>query len=155
VLGVNGTEYLELLAAAGCGPETFPSCQAVGQSRLWAAMGNATGPEAVKDAIAAIHAEDQSFSMEGGSWTGDRSWVSGYDNVLDPMQRLSAQFHQTMQRQSEQGDTLERQYRYRNALIHNLLLQTSCFRYWGQGTWTDYAKELYRRGQAILNHDFA
>jgi hypothetical protein len=79
----------------------------------------------------------------------------GYDNVLDPMQRLSAQFHQVMKRQGEQGDALERQHRYRNALIHNLLLQTSCFRYWGQGTWTGYAEELYRRGQAILAHDFA
>jgi hypothetical protein len=155
VVGFNGTEYLELLAAAGCGPETFPACQAVGQARLWQAMGDATGHEAVAGAIANLCAEDGNFSMEGGSWTGDRSWVVGYDNVLDPMQRLSAQFHQVMKRQGEQGDALERQHRYRNALIHNLLLQTSCFRYWGQGTWTGYAEELYRRGQAILAHDFA
>jgi hypothetical protein len=31
--------------------------------------------------------------------------------------------------------------------LYNLLLQTSCFRYWGQGAWTDYARELYRRGE--------
>jgi len=31
-----------------------------------------------------------------------------------------------------------------------LLLQTSCFRYWGQGTWTEYAQELYRRGKTLL-----
>jgi hypothetical protein len=31
-----------------------------------------------------------------------------------------------------------------------LLLETSCFRYWGQGTWTDYARELHRRGVGAL-----
>jgi len=31
-----------------------------------------------------------------------------------------------------------------------LLLETSCFRYWGQGTWTDYARELHRRGVEAL-----
>jgi len=30
-----------------------------------------------------------------------------------------------------------------------LLVQTSCFRYWGQGTWTDYARTLYERGAAL------
>jgi len=31
-----------------------------------------------------------------------------------------------------------------------LLLETSCFRYWGQGAWTDYAAEIHRRGMALL-----
>ncbi|WP_240966476.1 glycosyl hydrolase family 57 [Nodosilinea sp. P-1105] len=154
VVGFNGTEYLELLAEAGYGPEVFPSCQAIGQSRLWAELGDRTGAEAVAAAIAAIQLQDSNFHMQGGSWTSDRSWVDGYDNVMVPLERLSAQFHQTMTRQPEQGEALERQPRYRNALLHNLLLQTSCFRYWGQGTWTDYAKEIYQRGQAILTHDF-
>jgi hypothetical protein len=39
---------------------------------------------------------------------------------------------------------------YQEALLYNLLLQTSCFRYWGQGMWTDFARELYRRGEALL-----
>ena len=39
---------------------------------------------------------------------------------------------------------------YQEALLHLLLLETSCFRYWGQGTWTDYARELFRRGEALL-----
>ena len=43
---------------------------------------------------------------------------------------------------------------YRNALFHLLASQTSCFRYWGQGTWTDYGREICRRGEAILAHDF-
>ncbi|MFM8966648.1 MAG: glycosyl hydrolase family 57, partial [Vulcanococcus sp.] len=41
---------------------------------------------------------------------------------------------------------------YREALLHLLLLETSCFRYWGQGTWTDYAREIHRRGEALLAH---
>jgi hypothetical protein len=154
VVGLNGTEYLELLAQAGHGPETFPRCQALGQSRLWAALGDRQGSAAVAEAIATLQAADPNFHMQGGSWTSDRSWVNGYDNVMVPMERLSAQFHQAMARQPEQGESLERQPRYRNALLHNLLLQTSCFRYWGQGAWTDYAQEIYRRGQAILTHDF-
>jgi hypothetical protein len=40
--------------------------------------------------------------------------------------------------------------RYQEALLYVLLLETSCFRYWGQGTWTDYAREIYRRGEAII-----
>jgi hypothetical protein len=34
------------------------------------------------------------------------------------------------------------------------MAETSCFRYWGQGTWTDYGQEICRRGADILCHDF-
>jgi len=44
--------------------------------------------------------------------------------------------------------------RYRNALYHLLCSQTSCYRYWGQGLWTDYGRELCRRTEAIIHHDF-
>ena len=43
--------------------------------------------------------------------------------------------------------------RFRNALYHLLVSQTSCYRYWGQGLWTDYAQEICRRGMDILNND--
>ena len=33
-------------------------------------------------------------------------------------------------------------------VLHLLLLETSCFRYWGQGVWTEYAREIHRRGLA-------
>ena len=36
---------------------------------------------------------------------------------------------------------------YRKALFHLLTSQTSCYRYWGQGIWTDYARELCRRAE--------
>jgi hypothetical protein len=153
-VGMNGTEYLELIEAAGCQPSDFPKCQPIGQQRLWQQLGEATGLAAVTAAIAALQQQDGSFHMEGGSWTSDRSWVDGYDNVLRPMERLSARFHQVVAAASAGSEPLERQPRYINALLHNLLLQTSCFRYWGQGAWTDYAQEIYRRGDAILTHDF-
>jgi hypothetical protein len=44
--------------------------------------------------------------------------------------------------------------RYRNALFHLLSSQTSCYRYWGEGLWGDYGRELCRRTTAILNNDF-
>ena len=39
---------------------------------------------------------------------------------------------------------------YQKALLYLLLLETSCFRYWGQGIWTDYAREIHRRGLKAL-----
>lgn len=155
VVGFNGTEYLELLWAAGVQPEALPTCQAIGQHRLWQQLGEAQGAAALADAIATLQTQDPNFHMEGGSWTNDRSWVQGYDDVLQPLQRLSAQFHQVVNAQPQGAAAgLTREHRYRNALIHNLLLQTSCFRYWGQGAWTEYAQEIYRRGRAIIAHDF-
>jgi len=88
--------------------------------------------------------------MEGGSWTSDLSWVRGYGNVLGPMEAASALFHEKVTQPGR--PTGER--RHRNALLHLLASQTSCFRYWGQGTWTDYGREICRRTQEILLHDY-
>jgi hypothetical protein len=46
------------------------------------------------------------------------------------------------------------EHRFRNALFHLLSSQTSCYRFWGEGLWTDYGRELCRRTVAILKHDF-
>jgi hypothetical protein len=43
--------------------------------------------------------------------------------------------------------------RYRNALFHLLVSQTSCYRYWGEGIWADRGRELSRRTIDILEHD--
>jgi hypothetical protein len=32
--------------------------------------------------------------------------------------------------------------------------QTSCFRYWGEGTFADYGRELCRRTIEIIDRDF-
>lgn len=146
-VGLLGTEYLELLQATGIGPECFPRCQAVGQTRLWQRVGQSVTPEAVQRAIADLQQNDPQFQMEGASWTNDRSWIQGYDNVLQPMHRLSARFHEVVQ-QGSLGD--RRSAPYHRALLHTLLLETSCFRYWGQGSWTDYAQTLYHRGLLAL-----
>jgi hypothetical protein len=92
--------------------------------------------------------------MDGASWTNNLSWVKGYENVLTPMSRLSTLFHQKVTPLLAQHPELVKEGRYRRALLYNLLLQTSCFRYWGQGAWTDYAQTIYERGQAIVDREF-
>ena len=42
---------------------------------------------------------------------------------------------------------------YRNALFHLLTAETSCYRYWGAGIWTDYGTELSRRVSEIVTDD--
>ena len=92
--------------------------------------------------------EDGRFHMEGGSWTNDISWVRGYSDVLGPLEKVSALFAE------KTADVDKSEHRYRNALFHLLTTQTSCYRYWGSGLWTDYARELIRRTNAILAADF-
>ncbi len=155
VVGLNGTEYLELIEAAGCSPQDYPTCQAVAQHQIWQRVEPQTpGSEAVNNAIAQLRQENPNFHIDGASWTNNLSWVKGYENVLEPMNQLSASFHRTVDPLLQTQADLTRQHHYRNALLHNLLLQTSCFRYWGQGVWTDYAREIHRRGEAILKADF-
>ena len=62
---------------------------------------------------------------------------------MDPMLRLSARFHE---RWDPAGDGAREDPAYRSSLLYLLLSQTSCFRYWGQGFWTDIAQEISRRG---------
>ncbi len=151
VVGVNGTEYLELLTAAGVNPDDYPTCQAVGQHKIWQRVNpDQATPEAVEKAIQDLKATDHQFHMDGASWTNDLSWVSGYENVLEPMNKLSAQFHEKYDPLVRQDPSVTKRADYQEALLYNLLVQTSCFRYWGQGAWTDYARELYRRGEAAL-----
>lgn len=153
-VAINGTEYLELLEAAGVSAGDFPRIQAVQQHRLWQELGGAPTPEATPEATAAaiarLQASDPAFSMAGASWTNDLSWVEGYANVLEPMNQLSARFHQLFDPLVAQDPAVTRTPRYQRALLHLLLLETSCFRYWGQGTWTDYASEIHRRGEAAM-----
>jgi hypothetical protein len=151
VIGINGTEYLEAIAAAGIKEEDFPICQAVHQHLIWQKVDpdHATA-ERVETAIAELKQSHPSFHMEGASWTNHLSWIRGYDNVLEPMQQLSAAFHQKYDALVQQDPHVTQTKEYQEALLYTLLLQTSCFRYWGQGSWTDYAREIYRRGEGLL-----
>jgi len=163
-VGLTGTEYLELIEAAGCSSNDYPACQAIGQHQIWERVQNNYEPGAIASAIEELKQKNPNFHMDGASWTNHLSWVRGYENVLTPMNQLSALFHEKVeplfQAESDshnfesQGQRLTEQSRYRRALLYNLLLQTSCFRYWGQGVWTDYAREIYQRGEAILQTTF-
>ena len=147
---VNATEYLEYLWADGWREEDFPVCIPVGQKRIWERVRPGDGPERMGEAIAQLRREDAHFHVDGGSWTNDVSWVRGYENVLGPMERASSLFYEKVLRPGVPPHEL----RYRNALFHLLSLQTSCYRYWGQGRWTEYGREISRRAIEILQHDF-
>ncbi len=149
-VAINGSEYLELLEAAGVKAADFPEIQAVGQHRLWQSVGGTPTPQATEAAIAELQASDPSFSMAGASWTNNLSWVEGYADVLEPMNLLSARFHQRFDALVAQDPSVTQTPAYQDALLHLLLLETSCFRYWGQGTWTGYAREIHRRGEAAI-----
>ncbi|GBF78758.1 glycosyl hydrolase family 57 [Aphanothece sacrum] len=150
VAGVNGTEYIELLEAAGVNPDNYPVCQARGQHKIWNKVDiNNVTPDAIAKAVEELKATDHQFHMDGASWTDDLSWVAGYENVLEPMNQLSADFHKKFDALVQQNPSVTKTPEYQEALLYNLLVQTSCFRYWGQGTWTDYARELYNRGEKL------
>ena len=148
---INGTEYLELLEAAGVDPTDYPKIQAVQQHKLWNKLGSAITPDAIETAITELKATDPSFSMAGASWTNNLSWVEGYENVLEPITQLSANFHRLFDPLVAEDPGVTKTPHYQEALLYLLLLETSCFRYWGQGTWTDYAREIHRRGQAVID----
>ncbi|MEA5564755.1 glycosyl hydrolase family 57 [Anabaena sp. UHCC 0399] len=152
-VGVCGTEYLELIADAGCKSEDFPECQPVGQHQIWQRVNPENcQTEAVENAIQELKQINPHFHMDGASWTNHISWVKGYENVLSPMYELSSLFHQKFDNLllNNSEKSITKTSEYRQALVHNLLLQTSCFRYWGQGMWTDYAREIYQRGLKLL-----
>jgi hypothetical protein len=145
---MNGTEYLEHLAAAGVRDEDFEEVRPLHQARIWERMKPGDGPEKLKAAIEDAKRADDRFHMDGGSWTGDISWVSGYENVLGPMGEASALFS----RKVLDAGLSPSDPRFRNALYHLMTAQTSCYRYWGQGQWTDYGREICRRAIAVLEN---
>ncbi len=150
---VNITEYLEYLESIGITEADLSPVQPVMQGRIWDRFDpprRAAGPDAMEKLIAELEKEDDRFHIEGGSWTNNISWVRGYDHVLGPMQSASALFaEKVLAAEVPTSDS-----RYRNALFYLMTTQTSCFRYWGEGVWTDYGRELCRRTIDILKHDF-
>jgi Glycosyl hydrolase family 57 len=147
---MNVTEYLEQLFAADVRPADLPQVQPLYQDRIWQRMAPGDGPDRLAAVIEQLRHEDDRFHMEGGSWTSDISWVRGYDQVLIPMEQASSSFHERiLARGVPTSDP-----RYRNALFHLLTAETSCYRYWGQGIWTDYGAELARRVSEVVEADF-
>ena len=144
---LNGTQYLDSLFQSGITPEDLPPLQPLHQKQIWDRVEPGCGPERLASTINDLHTSNPSFHMEGGSWTNSLSWVRGYESVLGPMARASALFHKKV---LEPGIPLT-DPKVRRALFYLLCSQTSCFRYWGEGTWTDYGREFCRRTEQALN----
>jgi hypothetical protein len=146
---LNASEYLGRLWGAGVTREALPVLQPVLQHRVWERTTPGEGPERLAAVIEDLKREDGGFHVDGGSWTNDISWVRGYEELLRPMEKASALFHERVLAKGIR--THDR--RYRNALFHLLTSETSCYRYWGEGVWTDYGAELARRTEDIIRHD--
>jgi hypothetical protein len=153
VVSMTLSEYLEHLEALGCSVNDLPPCQAAGQAQ-WATA-QAENPLERPEAIAQHLRNSAGHTLTGN--TGTVLYPSQPPNShAYLMTQLSARFHTTVAKAAAQPleEPLSQQYRYRNALLHHLLFQTSCFMRWQEPTWHTYARELYRRADAILRHDF-
>ena len=151
-VAINGSEYLELLEASGFQAAHWPDSGGAEQ-RLWNAVVAPMSPVNVQKAIDQLQRQGHGFSMDGASWTNDLSWVQGYDNVLEPMLQLSADFHRRWDGTVDADASTTSDPDYQACLLHLLLSETSCFRYWGQGRWTEYAQTLVQRGDALLQQE--
>jgi len=147
---VNISEYLAYLDSLGVKEVHFPAVQPIKQHLIWESFSEGAGPEALADVIKRLEKKHDGFHVEGGSWTNNISWVNNYEKVLKPMEQVSMEFN----RKVLNANVDPKDPRYRNALYHLLLTQTSCYRYWGEGEWVDYGRELCRRTADILTHDF-
>lgn len=147
---MNVTEYLEHLTALGITEEDLPPVQPLFQKPIWERFKPGSGTKSMNRVIEQLKKENDQFHVDGGSWTNNLSWVRGYENVLGPMEEASSLFYEKVLRKNRPTDT----HQYRNALFHLLCSQTSCYRYWGQGEWTNYGRELCRRTREIVIHDF-
>jgi len=131
-------------------PADLPVIRPLFQQRIWLQMTPGDGPDRLADVIERLRHQDSRFHVDGGSWTNDLSWVRGYDQVLVPMEQASSLFHERVLARGVATDDP----RYRKALFHLLAAETSCYRYWGEGIWTDYGTQLSRRTADILTHAF-
>ena len=150
VPAMNVTEYLEQLFALGVKPSDLAVIQPRQQCRIWARFSAGGGADRLAAVLEELRQEDSSFHVEGGSWTNDISWVRGYERLLGPMEEVSSLFHEKVLK----SQIATKDFRYRNALFHLLSCQTSCYRYWGEGAFVEYGREICRRAKEILLHDF-
>jgi hypothetical protein len=144
VPAMNGAEYIEQVMNLGLREEDFPTVQPKWTKLL---SEHFKPGDDLDKAIGECKRADGRFNMDGGSWTNNISWTRGYENVLGPMEKASALFAEKTKGMPTSD------IRYRKALFHLLCSQTSCYRYWGQGIWTDYGAEICRRAIDILTYD--
>ncbi len=143
---VNVSEYLNQLWASGVRREDLAVVQPLFHHLIWQRMTPGDGRERLGTVIGDLRAEHGRFHVDGGSWTNDISWVRGYEHLLTPIEKASVRFHQrVLSRSMGTGDP-----RYRKALFHLLTAETSCYRYWGEGLWTEYGAEIARRADDVI-----
>ena len=145
---LNVTEYLDYIESIGIKDIDFPAIQPIHQGRIWQRFHSGDGPEKLAQVIEELKREDHRFHVEGGSWTNNISWVRGYDHVLRPMERASALFSEKVLGKIPSSD-----HRYQRSLFHLLTAETSCYRYWGEGIWTDYGREIAERAIRIIESE--
>jgi hypothetical protein len=146
---MNVTEYLEQLEGMGITEKDFPEIIPLFQKRIWDRFKPGSGPEELSKVIDTLKKEDGRFTVEGGSWTNNISWVKGYENVLAPMEKASSLFFEKVLKPG----IPTKNPAFRKSLFFLLTSQTSCYRYWGQGLWTEYGKEICRRCIDVINYD--
>lgn len=147
---LNGRDYLAYLHSRGIDKNQFPVIQPAHQKKIWDRFKPGDGAEKLEQTISDLKKDDHQFNMDGGSWTNDISWVQGYDNILGPMEKASSLFYEKV----VSAGVPPTDPRFRKALFYLLNSQTSCFRYWGQGTWVEYGKELCRRTEEVIRAEF-
>nr|WP_244228613.1 glycosyl hydrolase family 57 [Methylacidiphilum sp. Yel] len=147
---LNVSEYLAYLDHLGIKQEDYPTIQPIHQHYLFQRFEPGDGPQKLSETIEKVKKENPRFSMEGGSWTNNISWVQGYGDLLGPMEQLSRLFYEKV---LEKGIS-SKDSKYRQALFYLLVGETSCYRYWGTGLWTEYGKEICRRGIEFIEKNF-
>lgn len=147
---INVSEYLEYLFSTGITIQDLPVVQPIMQKQIWDRFEADSGPDKLNQVIEELKRQNHNFHMEGGSWTNNLSWVKGYDDVLSEMEKTSSLFNEVALLPGVDRNS----HKFRNALFNLLSSQTSCYRYWGQGLWTDYGREICRRTREILQRDF-
>ena len=151
-IAMNGSEYLDLLKTRNIDEDSYPLIQSIDQHKIWEKISGPITPNKLKKAIDELKEDDQTFTLRGASWTNNLSWEEGYKNVLELISKLSAYFHETFDYLVLKNPSITKNHSYREALLYLLLLETSCFRYWGQGKWTEYARTIFKKGDEILRN---
>lgn len=146
---VNVSEYLDYLFSRGIGEADLPPLQPRAQRRVWEHFNPGDGREKLTEVIDGLRQSDSRFPMEHGRWTNDAAWTRRHRPDLEPTEEVSALFFERVLAPGIPAS----EPRYRRALFHLLVSQTSCYRHWGRRPWTDYSREVCRRTREIICHD--
>ena len=136
---MNVTEYLEHLAAAGVHEEDFPPGRPLFHKRIWERLQDGSGPRETGD-------RDRPNFGGGRTVFTSKAAVGPASDPGSRLRKRHAARWRPPARPSRKRATIQQPMCpiriIERALFHLLLCQTSCFRYWGQGAWTDYGREL-------------